>query len=44
MDPAGAVARHLHIPTPDDPDPLPPDGTPQPIGDPPNSAPPERLR
>ncbi|MDR5780685.1 hypothetical protein QCE63_14780 [Caballeronia sp. LZ065] len=41
-------ARLMHLPTPDsDPDPVPPPDhapdTPQPIGGPPNSQPPERL-
>ena len=47
-------ARRMHIPTPDgdpdpsvppdsDPDPVPPDGTPSPIGDPPDRNPPERV-
>lgn len=47
--------RRMHSPTPDvdpepsvppdgDPDPVPPDSTPRPIGEPPGRTPPEHLR
>ena len=48
------IGHRMHLPTPDvdpdphpppddDPDPVLPDGTPRPIGDPPDSSPPERV-